>query len=143
MNYVKTFKRWKNYWWCFKKAVKEYYSGAIEDPEEREEAIDNLLSYVMWLGKYTRAYVDGQEVKEFGSWNSVYCNIKEFLTEFNGREIVVKAEDFQVDIGIYPPQDKDGEYRFDILDYHNPYPLTEENAELWEEELRHIDAQPM
>ena len=143
MNHVKRFKKCKNYWWCFKKAVKEYYRGAIEDPEEREEVIDNLLSYAMWLGKFTRAYVDGQEVKEFGPWKRTHCTLKEFLTEFNRKEIVVKAEDFQVEIGIYPPQDKDGEYQFDILDHHNPHPLTEENAELWKEELKDVDAQPM
>jgi len=142
MNFVKSFKKCKNYWWCFKKTAKEYYAEAIGDPEEKKEQMETLLGYIMDFEQgYTKACVNGQEIKEFSG--SGHCTIEEFLKKFNGREIVIDAKDLVVLIGIYPPQDSDEEYRFDILDYYHPYPLTEENEDLWEEELAKLDGPPM
>ena len=142
MNHVKEFKRCKSYWWCFKKAVKEYYELTVSDPEERKELVDNLLTYIMNLGGRTRAFVDGVEVKKFeDSWIGNICNIKDFLEKFNGREITIKATDLDVEIGIYPPQDADDYYRFDILDRNHPV----EDEEFWKEfgeEHYYEDCQP-
>ena len=123
---MRMFKRCKNYWWCFKRAAKEYYEKAAGDPEDREEQLETLLNYRMDFRnhggvRYTRAFIDGQEVNEFQGFKS--CDLKEFIEENYGKEIVIKAEDLEVEIGIYP-FGEDG-FGFDILDRN--YPVEDED----------------
>jgi len=139
---MREFKRCKNYWWCFKRVAKEYYEEAIGDLEDKKEQLETLLNYVMdFEHGYTKAFVNGQEVKEFNGRK--FCDLKDFIEKNHGKEIVIKAKDLEVEIGIYPigENGKDG-FGFDILDYN--YPI--EDGNYWEEfgeENYWVDCQPM
>jgi len=86
---------------------------------------------------YTVAFVDRQKVEEFDG--SRICKLKDFIGKNHGKEIVIRANDLKVEIGIYPFEEGFG---FDILD-HN-YPIEDEDY--WEEfgeENYWVDCQPM